>query len=204
MTPDPAVNEVFGPVVLPRDVEEATRTLLATWLGSYLREIERQQGIPPDSLRPIASEVVVNQWSQIQGQQKPCICIISPGTVDDPEKNAGRYGWWFDIGIAVFVEAINDMQAKYLADMYAGAITKLLVDKKSIGGISSDLRVLSQRSDDIPENLLSGGIAAARVDFHAFIDGVVTVTGGPSTPEDDPAPWPHVETVHIDAERLTT
>ncbi len=198
------MTSIFGPIVTGFNVEQAVQATLDMWLPTYLRELERQNEIPPDSLPAIRSTVVVNEFAQYQGEPLPCCVVVCPGTEGAPEIVAdGVHNAWFTVGIAVIVEAVNEAAARQLAQLYAFAIATLLLQQPSLGGFASRTRLGIVTGDDAPADFIRDGCAVARVVFSVLVEGVVTALAGPSVPDPDPNPWPEVETVHIDAERLT-
>lgn len=197
-------NDVFGEFLTGADVEAAVNDTLATWLPTYLRAVERNYDKPVGWLRPIASQVVVNEFAQFQDEPLPGLVIVCPGTEGDPERDGdGYYGWWWPVATAIIVEAVNDTAARRLAQFYAAALELLFTQKKSLGGFAGGFQLRSVDHDDAPPNFPRGGCAVASVEFAVFTQRVVTDLAGPTEPVDDPTPWPTVETVHIDAERLT-
>jgi hypothetical protein len=196
---------VFGQIITGFDVETAVEETLDMWLPTYLREMERQKAVPVDALRPIASTLVVNEFSQYQGEPLPCAVIVCPGTEGEPERvDDGVYNAWWTVGVGVLVEAVSEQAARKLAQLYAFAIAALLVQHPSLGGFASRTRLGVVTGEDAPGDFQKAGCAVARVVFSVLTEGVVTALAGPSAPDPDPNEWPQVATVHIDAERLTS
>lgn len=196
---------VFGQILTGFDVENAVDSTIDTWLATYLREIERQKSIAPNSLAAIASTSRVNQFAQYQGEPLPALIIVCPGTERNPERDGNQtYRMWFTCGLAIIVEAVDAYHARQLAQLYAAAIMDMLVQHKSLGGFAEDLELGVVTTTDAPADFLRAGCAVARIVFSVLVPGVVTGLAGPKEPDPDPDAWPKVETVHIDAERLTS
>jgi hypothetical protein len=200
------MSSVFGEILTGYDVEQAVEATIDTWLPDYLRELERQKDIPAGSLLPIASKMTVNDFAQYQGAPLPLMVIICPGTEGPPEWHGDLRvaSVWWTCGVAVIVEAVNEMYARQLAQLYAAAIRTLLAQRPSLGNFAADLALGVESHEDAPADFLRAGCAVARIVFSILTEGVVTALAGPTVPDPDPQPWPQVETVHIDAERLTT
>lgn len=198
-------NDVFGDFLTGKDVENAVESTMQTWLPTYLRAIERKYELDVEWLQLPKATVVTNEFAQFQDVPLPAVIIVCPGTEGKPEKDGdGYHAWWWTVAVAVIVEAYNDTAARTLAQYYAGALELLFAQKKSLGGFASTLRLDDVGHDEAPPDFARGGCGVASVGFAVFTERVVTDRGGPSSPSDDPAPWPRVETVHIDVERLTS
>ena len=198
-------TSVFGQILTGYDVEQAAQTTIELWLATYLRELERQNDIDADLLRPIASTIQVNDFAQYQGEPLPLMVVVCPGMESTPSRHEdGFYEAWWTVGVAVIVEAVDETAARRLAQIYAAAIRALLVQHPALGGFAGGIALGIESHEDAPADFLRAGCAVARVVFSVLTEGVVTASLGPASPDDDPEPWPQVDTVHIDAERLTT
>jgi hypothetical protein len=196
------MSTIFAPIRSGFVVEEAAQATLERWLPTYLAEVERQNDIPPQTIPVPASWVTENQFEQVQGAPLPCVIIVSAGTDASPERTGdGRYDMWFSCGVAVIVEALNDTAARRFAQLYAAAVAAIFVQQPSLGDVAARTELQAVTHDDAPANFLRAGCAVARVVTSVLLEGVVTALAGPSTPDLDPAEWPQVETVQIDAER---
>lgn len=199
------MSSVFGDLVGGDDLEAAVEATMARWMATYLREIERKNQLDPHTIPDIAGKATLSAFAQPQDVQLPAYIIVSPGTSGEPERDGDRaYSFWYSVAVAVIVEARDDQAARKLAQMYETALAALFVQHPSLGNVAGDLYLTDRGHENAPPDFERGGCAIATVGLSVLLERVVTGLAGPSVPEDDPAPWPTVATVHIDAERLTS
>lgn len=196
-------NALFGPSVLGSDVEAAAITTLKTWFPTYLAELERRTGRNQGVLQPPRSYITVPSFSQLQGSQQPSVIVVSPGTLDKPERlGDGTYRAWWRIEIAIVVTAKDRASANELAKLYTAATRMILLQKSSLGGFSQDTEWDGDQYTEAPPDFAQIGSVGAAA-FNVLVLGVVTDLGGPATPDLDPGIPGEVATVQTTVERIS-
>jgi hypothetical protein len=193
---------VFGEAVIGSDVETAAITTLKLWLPTYLREFERRTGREPNVLQAPRSWSTAAEFFQEQGAALPAAIVVSPGTVDTPERHGdGSYSAWWRLELAILLTAKDKPSANELAKLYAAAVRMILVQKPSLGGVASAVEWEGDQYTDAPADFTQIGAIGAGA-FNVLVRGVVTDSAGPMEPDPDPAPLRQVATVQTTVERI--
>src|SRR4029077_9878627 len=118
-------SDYFGSIVVPRDIESAAAETVAHWMPFYLRELERQKGIPENSLPAIRSYRFSRDFGDAQWpeDQLPCIIFVTPGMVGLPRKDgSGSYRTTWALGVATVVSGRDEASTRQLTGLYTGAV----------------------------------------------------------------------------------
>lgn len=196
-------NATFGSIFVAPKMEENLLAVLKEWLGTYLSEVERQYGLDPCSLaRPKYWGTSVDDTLE-PGERYPAIVVVSPGTNGTPDDTGGgNVAAWYDLTVAVSVMASNEMGARRVAGLYAGAIRAAVMQHGSVGGAAEATMWLGEEFLGEPGTQRNRSRAGALVHFRVRIGDAVNSQAGPAFPApDDPcaplADLPTVETVTI-------
>jgi hypothetical protein len=209
------MGTIFGPMVAPSDVERAVVSTIATWLDTYLNELERLQGLalrflprPPDTASidgdSIYGGVDHNSW-----QEDFCpavIVVVQPAGSTELEASSG-YGQTYEVEIGSVIHGDDEDNARTIAGYYATAIAALLVQQSSLGGLATRTRLTTSPHVEFldPDRMrIAHGLCTVEV----FVQPILDEKTGPLTPDPAPAPnvpspadpgdWPTVE--HVDVE----
>lgn len=195
---------VFGPVVNGSDVEAAAIATFQDWYPTYLAELERRTGRAPQSLPIPRSYTTAAEFAQQDGAQLPAVIVVSPGTLDAPERfGDGSYAAWWRLEIAVLVTARDKASANDVAKLFAAATRMILLQQSTLGGLARAIEWAGDSYTDAPADFTSVGAVGGSA-FDVLVNGVVTDLAGPKTPDLDPGDLGEVQTVTTTLERSTT
>lgn len=181
-------------------VEDAVIATIKEWIEVYLREIEMQWGVTENLPVPRSYNVGAefDKWAE---DQLPAVILISPGTSDRPSADGeGGFNAPFRVSICIFATGNTRENTRRNAHLYGGAVRAMLLQKRSLGGISDGATWEGEDYDQGPTEK-GRTIGSVVVDFVFNIPGVVYRTGGPPTPPDPDnqpgEPWPTVQSGDI-------
>lgn len=206
---------IFGTLFSAGDLEDAAVLTLRRWFPTYLAEVGRQSG-SANLPRPTSYQVVadIEDWREQGG---PTVLVISPGTTDEPERDAeGRFTYIYALSAAVMIAASDQRTARRYARLYTAAARGILAQQGSLGGVIPSLRITGEEYAD--RTLADGRSAASgAVTATVQVDDVVTWGAGPIDPDPegsgptapppgtDPAlawpDWPVVDETYVTIER---
>lgn len=190
--------EVFGEVLLGSNVEQAVIENLKTWFPTYVAEVERQEGIDPESIPLPRSYDTVNEFRKWPENQLPAVIVVSPGLAGVPmSEGDGRTRASWAIGIGVVASAKDKRSTNNLAKLYAATVRTLMLQQQSLGGIGMGTSWRHESYSDIPTDD-GRTLGACQVILEVEAGDVVRTKAGLPVPPDnpyDPDPvWPTVET----------
>lgn len=196
---------IFGSIFTAALLEDAAIEHLKAWMPTYLAEMERQNGLDPESLPMIRSYTTLNEFDAWEEEQTPAIVVVSPGTIGEPLKEGGglyRANW--ALGIGCIVSARDRVSTNRVAKLYGGAIRAAIMQHESMGGVAEGAEWSSERYDDVPSEA-SRTLAAAQLLFEVEVRSVLDGSAGPAEPLDDPytapADWGEVQTHDVQVTR---
>ena len=205
-----ATETIFGPIVTGGDVEDWVFALLARWFGTYLAELERQHGLAAGDLARPRSWVTTNSLDNWPEDQLPSVLVISTGLAGQPAPAGDglvRARWL--VGLACICSARTQAETHRQAMLYVAAARTLLLQRQSLEGHAAGVDWLEERYDELAYDDRRS-LAAGQAIFAIDVDGVVSVDGGPITPDDPLDPettpwplWPTVETHDVDVSNVT-
>ena len=190
----PIPPSIFGPVVSGHTVEQWLVALVKRWVGTYLAEMERQNGMTAGGLARPRSIVIGNRPDHFPEDQLPAVCLVSPGLSERPLKDgASFYRARWDVRIAAIVSARTQAETHTMAQLYVYALTMLIVQHPSLeagaagidwlGTTFTELDWDQTRSTEVGESA-----------FTVEVENVLMQNAGPATPSDpldpDTDPWP--------------
>lgn len=214
MTTGNLLNASLSLATIERCVMAHTRL----WLPTYLADAERAEGVLPDgttelepgslplprSYRPTDGRV--DKWAE---DQLPALIFGSPGVDEGSLRHDGRgrftARWIFQL--TVVYSAKDDTLTRFGTAVYASALLQLFVQQQSIEGLQVEGVTPLDLAFDRLAFSPSRALGAATLAFSLEAGTVADARGGPSEPLvdplADPGPWPDVDDVDFDIERMT-
>ena len=179
--------------------------LLREWFPTYLREIERQLGLPVGKLVQPRAYTNRNEFETIPGDTMPLCVVMSPGLVDEPyTRERGKFTARWAVGVGVAIAAQTETQANHLSRIYAAAVRAIMLQHQDMNGLAIRIDWLDENYADLPaiEAQLQQ-YRAAGVYFAVEVEDITDKFGGPSEPDEDPYDLlGEVQDVIIDVGRL--
>lgn len=187
-----SVTPAFGPLQGQHSVEEACVATVEKWMVTYIREVERQNGVKAGVIEPPATiygAVDVSEWDD---QHMPCAIVAVDPPEGPPVKTASEgYTVGYRVTFAVVSQSSGRSEdavdtARHLASLYAialmGAVSQQLADDHP--GLVDDVRMVAApypMLQDPDERLIYTG----QVSFDVFVSPLVKDTIGPNDPIPD-------------------
>lgn len=207
----PLTTTTYGQIVTRRDVEQAVIAQLQAWVVPSLAEIERQAGLPPQTIPlppdPVASYRGGMDFNTFQAGWCPClITVVQPIGEPEREYGNGTYLQAFEIQVGAVVQDQDEDTARQFADYYGAAVMMALVQHGSLSTFANGnpvavKTVLTGYPTVEFWNPEERRVIRSVVTVHSLIDSVVTESAGPKAPPANPyqlpGSWPTVETVHV-------
>lgn len=191
--------DVFHKIFVAQNLEEGAKLVLQQYFGTFLREVESQQGLPVGEIKvpPNENYTSRNAYDDIPGEELPKIVIISPGLIGTPKMSGnGQYRAIWRLGIAVATAAQTEEEAKFHCDIYGAVIRDIMLKR---GGKALKARV--EWIDEVYSGLPLGNAVrryrAASIWFSVDKENVATKNGGPAAPDQDPYSYPIASTVRV-------
>lgn len=209
------MTSVFGPVLtLPR-IKGRVVAHTRLWMPTYLRAIEREEGVRADGVTPLAAGTLPlpKSWTKTNGRvdkwpaaQLPAVIFSSPGLSDS---GAHRYGtayqgtWAF--GLTTVASARDADSTEWLCGLYTAALRLLFIQQPVVGGLPvKGCSYADEAYDELPFSR-SGSLMAGTATFELELGDLGDVRLGPLEPAADPVPrpgdGPEVQTTALDLER---
>lgn len=201
-------TNVFGPLVMRHEVEQAVVDSLTKWMPTYLAEIERRTDTDAQTFKSSINWEIASAFPADGSTLKPPSgIVVSPGTSRDPErKGDGTLSVWWEIRVAIVVGANSRFATNRLASIYAAAALWIMDQQlcKDAAPLVSAVKPLGEVNTATRPDYLNAGWASEQ-GFEVLTEGVVTRYGGPAEPDLDPSPIPVVQTTEVltDARRPT-
>lgn len=185
---------IFGRIVTGGDVEERCIDVLKRWSGTYISEVERQNGIEAGTLARIRAWVTAPSFDKWPEDQVPAVLLISVGLAEAPRKGGdGRYRARWQMGLGCICSARTQAQAHAQAMLYVAAHRTLLIQRPSLDGWADGVVWQDEDYAQISYDDLRT-LAAGQATFTVEVADVVTANAGPLTPDEpedpDTLPWP--------------
>lgn len=193
-------DEVFGAIVRPKEVERAVKATLERWAPTYLRAMERRDGLPPGSYPNVASWRAADTMEErFPEQMIPAVQIMLTDNVDLDTQAESATGL-FEGTIDVLVQSIEPEPARELAGTY-GFILGLILTQQS--GLDGSLRVsgIGWEKMGVPAvgKAESRWLALGSAEVHIAVDRIYNPLAGPTKPTElapeppsgkEPESWP--------------
>lgn len=197
---------LFGAILDGTEVEEAVLETVRLWEATYLREIEEQKGLDPNSLPAFRSRFAVSEdepdrWPE---DQLPSLVVACPGTLGEPKSDGeGAYHATFAVEVGVIVSANEEGATNRLAKRYAAAVRAILVQHSSLGGFARGLDWMGEAYDRVVERPDQRMLRATVLPFSVEVDDVVQAAHGPTElPVEDAGPY-DVDEIEVIATKET-
>lgn len=199
---------VFGPIVTGDQVADQVASAMEYWMPSYLAELERRTSRDPGALP------VPKSWSSVgpdldkrsDSMGWPAGIVMSFGTIGQPLiDGAGRVNAWFEVRVAVLVQARQRADAERLAHLYAGAVFLIALQHPrpgvpdAEGQLSGRMEWVGFQNAAIARGATDNGWAT-EVALEVLVEGVADAMAGPMTPDLDPGDPVTFTTAEIDIE----
>lgn len=209
------MSDQFGSVVTGDEVEDAVTATLQAWLPHYLPYIARLKCIDteaePDAIPLPRSWNVLPDFETFPERHLPALVVLSPGTSGDVEQHSsGAVDAPYSIGVAVWLSANEQDQARRLSWWYSRAVSMVLVQQPVlVQGEPVVVRWTGESKESFPQDQIRT-IGAVRNTFTLDVDHVMDSGTGPVEAEEDPnamdayPDYPTADTgvVHPDIQRL--
>jgi hypothetical protein len=177
----------IGPIIDAAQLENKIQDNLQKWIGTYLHELEDQEGTPRGSYPEPRSYTRVNNFANFPEDQMPIVLIVSTGLTERPyQEGDGSYTVKWGVTIGLIVETRGRAAVRDLAQKYAAVIRALMVQKGDQEGFAVATEWTTEGYQDVGQ-LKQRSIAAARVQFAVEVEGVTLRRSGPAEPIPDPA-----------------
>lgn len=189
----------FRPIFSADSLETEVTALLKKWFPTYLREMERQYDMQPDSMKAPVTYTTRRIFDALPGEELPKCVVVSPGLASPPSKQGGgSYNADWQLGIGVAFSASTEEEANILVKRYAAASRALILQQ-----LPHNKTWNTETYDDLPirDQLLL--YKAASNFFTIQIQNVVSKHVGPTTPDQPPDSYEFglVTEVNIDVEK---
>jgi hypothetical protein len=182
---------VYGPFVTSLDIEQAIRTLLQTWLDTYLGELERRSQRPLRSLpRPRTWFVVTDVEDILQWPDRDLPAVLVESTGDGDTEPAGRrLNQWMRFTVTLVYRGsgkrVDRETDREVIVLLASAIKWVLWKHRTLGGAAEALRI-DRTGYDFAPPARPNTLAGAEIDVAVLVADVVELSGGPTLPDDPP------------------
>lgn len=188
--------EVFGPLVLATEPEDAVKATMKLWMATYLGRVTRHIGKDPGWLVPPKSYTITSDFDHFPEEAVPAVLIMCP-KVDKPEMDGKReYRAVFPITVGILVEASDRNSSERLAKYYGGAFRELLLHKGSLGDFATATAWVGEDYGTRISDRSQRTFGSAEVRLDVEVRKVVRRLSGPIAPLVNPdvaAPaWPRV------------
>lgn len=198
--------QVYGPLVLATDVEEAVEATLREGMPSYLAFVSRHIG-KPGFLREPQSYEITSDWEHFPEERLPAILIIC-GEATDIEKDGRReYRATWPTRVGVFTSGKDRYSSERLAKYYAGVIREIINARGSLGrpGWSSTWKgeryvpaVPARAQRSISSSEVRFNVQARHVS--SWLHGPRTLSGTPANPAAEAPALPVVKSTGLTIE----
>jgi len=192
--------DVFGTIKSADALEAAALATLEMWFNTYLREMEYQNGITPNSLISPMAYISANTIDRESSNQLPTIVAISPGfSGKEPYMTGdGLFKAFFSIGIGAFVSADNRINTMRLVRLYTAVARTIMIQKGSLGGFANGTVWLDESYYPDFDFTDTQTIGVGQAVFEVEVEAVAAKYAGPKTPDTAPGTeWPYVQTVNV-------
>jgi hypothetical protein len=200
-------DQIYGPVVTPADVADATVAWLRYWLPSYLAFMERRTGRDVGALEMPWSWAKKSRFDRQAPEQLPAAIIVSPGTVSAPRRNGdGSVSATWRVSPAILLRGVDAEDAQDKAAVYGSAIALIALQHPAMksgvhpDGFASSIELDGISTDLVPVNYMPIG-AAVEVALNVHVAAIGDALAGPAQPEvTEPNDWPTIDgidDVHI-------
>lgn len=204
-------SNLIGPYFTRGDVRRWVLAGVRAWIGDYVRDVERHEGLPVGAVTlPKGWQVApdIFKWPETQ---LPAIIVTLPGLTDRAmtRQGDGSFTSEWAVGLTALVRGKNEADAERIADVYGSALILLMLQQAGGGEGFDTLDVVAvepadESYDEVPQRR-SRTLVAATVTFRVELRGRASAAHGPSAPSPDPTtdpgPLPEVTDTELTIER---
>lgn len=202
------ITDVFGPIVIAPDIEDAVKETLEAWTPTVIQEIELQHGLQRGQIALPKTYATRERFRSFPEDRMPACVVVSAGLAQEPMADGeGTFNAWFGIGVGFAAVARDAKSASFLTKVYVAAARWILVNKSGLRDADGNIRAsmiewVDESYDEEIETTDERTIMAAYVLFRVNVDSVVSRAGGPITPPDPiqtpGSDWPTAETTDVE------
>ncbi len=191
---------LFGEIVWGGLVEQTLLSTLQDFESNYLREMEAQAGLDPNTLDPIYSYNIASEFDRWPEEGLPSVTIVSPGTVNDPARQgSGEVQATWEFTIHVSVVADEEAEARRNGQLYIAAIRAIIMQHRSLGDEMAATAWSEERYTTI-EAEDRRSLFGASASFNITREQVLDTSKGPRVPTETTDPGT-VEAVVLEVEK---
>jgi hypothetical protein len=203
------VPDLFGPVFVATNLEQAMIATLKLWLPVYIPEIETLEGRPNGIPAP-RSYTTRREFDKFYEDQLPTVVVVSPGLDKNPVKEGdGTYRATWRLHVACVVSTSDQVQTGEVAKIMGTAIRMSVLQHASLGGVACGMDWYDESYDDLPNDDVSRFLGASTLSFRVEVDQVINPRMGPDASYlPDPGAttppgsnWPEADTVTVKIEK---
>ncbi len=168
----------FGDIFTNGDLEDAVTEVLRAWFPVYLPEVARQKELSEVFPAPRSYNVHPDEEKWLE-DQLPAVIVVSPGIDGKPTKlGDGKITADWRVAVVVFVAGQDEHNCRRNAGVYAAAARAMLLQHRSLDGISNGISYEGETYDSSPTDQ-GRSIASGIVTFLFSIPGIVDQQGYP-------------------------
>lgn len=210
-----ATNQI-GPHLTLSRVKRATLAHVQAWLPTYLRDVERAEGVRADGATPLVpgSLPLPRSWRVTDGpvhkwpeDQLPAVIFGSPGLDDSGPRRRGdgeHSGRWV-VSLTAVVAGRDADVTDWLVGLYTAALRLLMVQQPLVAGLDMEgVTWQDEAYDDLPAQR-TRSLKAGTCTFTMQLGGLASSAFGPVAPlpdpTTDPGPYPTVQDTGMTVER---
>jgi hypothetical protein len=172
---------IFDEIKTGTQLELAVIQTLATWMPTYLEEM-RLQLSREDKFPSPRTYTNRNSFEKFMEDQLPLVIVVSPGLVSRPTaEGSGRFRAKWQLGTGIIASARNQAESNDLSKVYIAAARAILLQKSSLGGVSSGMEWVDESYDEITEDV-DRSMAAGMALFEVEMESVINRWAGPAVP----------------------
>lgn len=199
------ISPVFQRLLSASQIEDAVKSTLQTWFPTYLREVEKQMGLPANTLVTPENYTNRNSFQGEAGEELPKIVVITPGIIGPPiKKGNGSYTATWRVGVGIATGAPDEETTNTWVKAYAAAARGLLLQEtlelEPTGAV--DVVWTDEAFDDVPIASLIRLVKAASLYFSITVPNMVTRKAGPLVPDESDYDYEKFEHVYVDLENV--
>ena len=193
------VSPVFHRMLSASQIEDQARDSMRKWFPTYLREVERQLGLPKITFPEPRNYSDRNSFDMEAAEELPKIVVIAPGLVSSPQKKGNwTYNATWRLGIVIAVGAETEDMANTLVKGYAAAIREIMLQNSGMEDLGAiDIAWTDESYDDLPIPNMNQLVKAASLYFDIELSDVATRGRGPTAPDEAAYDYGEVQTADV-------
>lgn len=171
--------DIFGPIFVAVNLEQAVIDTLKSWLRLYINEVQLQVGVTGSIPMP-RTYTTRRRFDKFPEDQLPTCVVVSPGLDSDPKKEGdGSYRAKWVIHVGMVVSTSDMVQTNLVAKIYGAAMRAAIIQHASLGGIVCGMEWYDESYDDLPDDDVTRSLGATTLSFRVEVEEVVNWNKGP-------------------------